>query len=512
MKTLGLVFSLPVRAIAGGGSFCSAWLWLVLVAGLAWPGIGLADGKIFATAKVKVQIPDQRAMLHFSNGVERLVIETAFVGQGSNFAWVVPLPAQPTIEPVSTNFFNKLEHTFAPKLAKQVPPYWFPILAVCILAVYLRRLHLQGNSLGNTICAFFTILFVAGIASLVLFLPFLVKARGLSTATVSNGVEVLQSKRAGIYDTVTLSGKDGKAVVDWLNRNQFFVPPETLPVMEDYARQGWVFCAARLHPSASEQRNAPHPLAFTFATVRPVYPLRLTGVGNAHCQVRLFIFGPSRAEMPGFKLKYCALAAEPPRVSTSDASMPIYQTGNPELIRWGAPAEVATKLEADLSPQAMQADGWINWGQFTLHQPMAYSYGQAFTVALNWLVGLAVPAVTLLGFFRPRIPLQKYRRFRLGAWAAGIGSALLIYGGLPKVEVIYQNATYACLNNLRQIDGAKAQWALEFKKQWHELPNDSDLIGADKYIRVMPYCPVNGTYTFGAVGESPSCSIHGELP
>ena len=47
----------------------------------------------------RVDIPDQRTLIH-SNGVERLVIETSFVGPGTNFAWVVPLPSVPTIEPV----------------------------------------------------------------------------------------------------------------------------------------------------------------------------------------------------------------------------------------------------------------------------------------------------------------------------------------------------------------------------------------------------------------------------
>ena len=41
----------------------------------------------------KVEIPNQQALIHFSNGVERLVIETSFLGEGTNFAWVLPLSA-----------------------------------------------------------------------------------------------------------------------------------------------------------------------------------------------------------------------------------------------------------------------------------------------------------------------------------------------------------------------------------------------------------------------------------
>lgn len=67
----------------------------------------LADGKFFPPTALpaNVTIPDQRALIHFTNGIERLVIETRFVGEGTNFAWVVPLPSQPVIEAATTGLF-----------------------------------------------------------------------------------------------------------------------------------------------------------------------------------------------------------------------------------------------------------------------------------------------------------------------------------------------------------------------------------------------------------------------
>lgn len=71
-----------------------------------------ADGKVFSPTAVptEVRIPDQRALLSWSNGVERLVIETRFVGAGTNFAWVVPLPSRPVVEPASRGLFPTLLH------------------------------------------------------------------------------------------------------------------------------------------------------------------------------------------------------------------------------------------------------------------------------------------------------------------------------------------------------------------------------------------------------------------
>src|SRR5437763_2172783 len=53
----------------------------------------------------------------------------------------------------------------------------------------------------------------------------------------------------------------------------------------------------------------------------------------------------------------------------------------------------------------------------------------------------------------------------------------------------------SCINNLRQIDGAKEQWALENKKTQTDSPVDTDLFGTDKYIKVKPTRPGAGTYT-----------------
>jgi len=59
----------------------------------------------------------------------------------------------------------------------------------------------------------------------------------------------------------------------------------------------------------------------------------------------------------------------------------------------------------------------------------------------------------------------------------------------------------ACINNLRQIDGAKQQWALETRQNGTATPADTDLQtylvrGAAGYL---PLCPAGGTgATFGS--------------
>ena len=65
----------------------------------------------------------------------------------------------------------------------------------------------------------------------------------------------------------------------------------------------------------------------------------------------------------------------------------------------------------------------------------------------------------------------------------------------------------ACIANLKQIDGAKATWALEAKKANTSSPDDGQLFGSTRYIRQKPSCPAAGNYTIDIVANVPSCDL-----
>src|SRR5436305_10886337 len=68
----------------------------------------------------------------------------------------------------------------------------------------------------------------------------------------------------------------------------------------------------------------------------------------------------------------------------------------------------------------------------------------------------------------------------------------------------------ACINNLRQYDGAVQQWALENKKQSSDTYGMTSL---QPYIKLtsanqLPACPAGGTYAPGAtVANPPTCTL-----
>jgi prepilin-type N-terminal cleavage/methylation domain-containing protein len=67
----------------------------------------------------------------------------------------------------------------------------------------------------------------------------------------------------------------------------------------------------------------------------------------------------------------------------------------------------------------------------------------------------------------------------------------------------------ACINNLRQIDGAKQQWALETNQSGTASPNSALLqpyLGRGTAGQ-WPTCPGSGTYTIGDITVQPTCSL-----
>jgi len=167
-------------------------------------------------------------------------------------------------------------------------------------------------------------------------------------------------------------------------------------------RDGWVFVASRVRREATfDGPHALHPLVFTFAAAKPVYPLRLTGVDNGPLKVELFVLGPARARIPGFDVVDARPTAYPepelefrqsPRVSP-----PTFNVIHPALRALAGDAAFATRMNATLSPEQMLADAVVEWDGNTPHQQARYSArGAALTCVQGfgggWLVCLVLAA------------------------------------------------------------------------------------------------------------------------
>lgn len=63
-----------------------------------------------------------------------------------------------------------------------------------------------------------------------------------------------------------------------------------------------------------------------------------------------------------------------------------------------------------------------------------------------------------------------------------------------------------CISNMKQIETAKEQWAMDKKKASGDACAMADLVGSGNYLNNTPTCPAGGTYTVGAVATPAICS------
>jgi len=418
---------------------------------LLLPLTAAADGKVFPPTALpaNVTIPDQRALIHFTNGVERLVIETRFTGSGTNFAWVVPLPSQPVVEEASTGLFPTLQYLFRPKIIHNVPRYYLAGIIALGLGYLFYLLVRVTSGITQAVVIFLLLLLLAAIL-----LPALAPASSRFSAgadSAQRSVSILDRNLVGVFETTTIASRDPKALQTWLRDNGFVVPSNSESVIESYVKDGWVFVAAKVRRDKSvAETSTPHPLSFTFKSERAVYPMRLTGVDNDSLQVDLYVFANERAMAQNFKVERCTLPAYPEllradfgrRRGLSPETLNIL---HPLLRRWVDGSRVATKLTATLSPADMRQDVWLDWQPYSEKKHNVFSWQGAVTYSLNIGAGVFAAGLLLLWVFAVGSEARKQRLSErcAGAMFCGILLACSTYLVLPKTEVRLVKGPYA---------------------------------------------------------------------
>ena len=111
----------------------------------------------------------------------------------------------------------------------------------------------------------------------------------------------------------------------------------------------------------------------------------------------------------------------------------------------------------------------------------------------------------------PEVPAKKAsRRSRVFFWSGSVFVILLLAAMiLPNFPTrCGPSPRNSCIANLKQIDSAVQQWALENKK----LSRDTYVLNeaVSSYLKgsVLPICPSGGTYSPGkTIADPPRCSL-----
>jgi hypothetical protein len=221
-------------------------LLLALGCMLISPLTAMACGGMFP-ADAYTEQSAERLIFAVDPGKITLYEQIRYTGSPKDFAWVLPVPAVPSVDTTSISLFQELDRQTAPRFYQESAP---------------------SCGSGNT----------AG-----------------APAPAPGVVNVYSSGAVGPYSYDVINSSDPSALTNWLTAHHYKIPEESRAEMQPYFAAHMFFLAMRLRGDASTQDML--PVKITYATTQPAIsiPLRMaTPMGKENLAVQVWIFGQSR--------------------------------------------------------------------------------------------------------------------------------------------------------------------------------------------------------------------------
>jgi hypothetical protein len=352
------------------------------------------------------RIPLQRAVIKFDGREQITLIESTINGPAGTYGWVVPLPKKPSyVKAVKPDYIAGTFQHVNPPVRQLASEDTFSLLLCGLLAT---ALFLTAGLRYRRFDSHVRILMFIGELFLVALLyngapKLLGGPSGAGAAAATAGadkstemyrkLQVESYGTVGAYEVSVLEGASADPVMEWLERHHIQVPANSRSVIDQYAKEGWVFMAAEIRKDEN-RALPPHPLKVVFDTDHVIYPMRLTGTQDGPLHLELVVVGQSKARVEGMQEWTCSndsLLVSVARDPRNDSDL--YNEWRDGLYAMAKNGAVVTYLRGDFEPAAMAKDFTVKWEPYERYAAEVYDVKQAAEHAkamfLKWLPTLA---------------------------------------------------------------------------------------------------------------------------
>lgn len=224
---------------------------LVLLGTLLAARPTLACGGLFCLANPIDQNAERIIFTDNGDGTISAIIQIQYTGFDIDFSWILPIPVPIDAEDVEVP--ETAETAFSELEIMTNPQYIPPPLPECAMMEFEAvDMAAEGD------------------------------------------VEVFSEGEVGPYAFVVIGSDDPDALVNWLRDNGYRVEDPMVPLIDVYVEEDFAFLAMRLQPEFGVQDI--QPIKITYASEKPMIPLRLTAVAaNPDMAVITWFFAEQQA-------------------------------------------------------------------------------------------------------------------------------------------------------------------------------------------------------------------------
>ena len=230
---------------------------MTLLSLLLLPQPAHACGGMFCDAVIPVDQAAERIVFTLDGTTVVTEVQITYQGQDDDFAWIVPVPAEPELFISNDALFTRLANATVPTYTLQTD-------------------NEGGSGIG---CAFGTPTAESGM---------------VMVAEDASGVSVVSEATVGPYDTVVLQAENADTLVTWLQDQGYSLPDDLEVVLDPYVSTGQYFVALKL--SSDKDTGDLAPLGMRYAGTAASIPIQLTSIATIpDLPIEVFVLGSARA-------------------------------------------------------------------------------------------------------------------------------------------------------------------------------------------------------------------------